>query len=100
LLIEQFVPAEALVFAIADTIERRRGERIKAKGIYRDPGRSSHGHFVKAGGLRWPSLMPTVRIPWAERVRALPVLTALCPSERSYEGAAVRTRSWPSGRGR
>ncbi len=48
-----------------DTIERRRGKRIAAKGIYRDPVRSSHGHFVKASGLRWLSLMLLVPIPWA-----------------------------------
>ncbi len=84
-LVRAFVPAGALVFALDDTIERRRGAQIKAKGIYRDPVRSSHAHFVKASGLRWLSLMLTVRIPWAERVWALPVLTALCPSERYYE---------------
>ena len=82
LLIESFAPAGALVFALDDTIERRRGERIAALGIYRDPVRSSHSHFVKASGLRWLSLMLTVRVPWAERVWALPVLTCLCPSER------------------
>jgi hypothetical protein len=85
LLIKQFAPQGALVFAIDDTIERRRGERITAKGVYRDPVRSSHSHFVKASGLRWLSLMLTVRIPWAERVWALPVLTCLCPSERYYK---------------
>ena len=47
LLIKNFAPTGALVFAIDDTIERRRGERITAKGIYRDPVRSSHSHFVK-----------------------------------------------------
>ncbi len=65
-----------------DTIERRRGKRIAAKGVYRDPVRSSHGHFVKASGLRWLSLMLLVPIPWAGRVWALPFLTALAPSER------------------
>lgn len=85
LLVATFVPEGALVFALDDTIERRRGEQIKARGIYRDPVRSSHSHFVKASGLRWLSLMLTVRLPWAERVWALPVLTALCPSERYYE---------------
>jgi hypothetical protein len=84
-LIKQFAPEGALVFAIDDTIERRRGGQITAKGIYRDPVRSAHSHFVKASGLRWLSLMLTLRIPWAERVWALPVLTALCPSERYYE---------------
>jgi hypothetical protein len=85
LLVRAFAANGTLVFAIDDTIERRRGRQIKAKGIYRDPVRSSHSHFVKASGLRWLSLMLTVRIPWAERVWALPVLTCLCPSERYYE---------------
>lgn len=83
--IKNFAPTGALVFALDDTIERRRGEQIAAKGIYRDPVRSAHSHFVKASGLRWLCLMLTVRIPWAERVWALPVLTALCPSERYYK---------------
>ncbi len=68
-----------------DTIERRRGAQIKAKGIYRDPVRSSHSHFVKASGLRWLSLMLLAPIPWARRVWALPFLTVLAPSERYYE---------------
>jgi len=85
LMVRAFAVDGALIFALDDTIERRRGAQIKAKGIYRDPVRSSHSHFVKASGLRWLSLMLTVRIPWAERVWALPVLTCLCPSERYYE---------------
>ena len=68
-----------------DHIERRRGERITAKGIYRDPVRSSHSHFVKASGLRWLSVMLLVPIPWAGRVWALPFVTALCPSERYHQ---------------
>lgn len=83
LLLDAFAPRGGpLVLGIDDTIERRRGKRIAAKGIYRDPVRSSHGHFVKASGLRWLSLMLLVPIPWAGRVWALPFLTALAPSER------------------
>ena len=66
-----------LVFGIDETIERRRGSRIKAKGIYRDAVRSSDSHLVKASGLRWISLMWLTTIPWAHRTWALPVLTAL-----------------------
>ena len=73
---------EPMVFGIDETIERRRGRRIKAKGIYRDGARSSRSHFVKASGLRWISLMWLANIPWAHRTWALPVLTALAPSER------------------
>ena len=82
LLLETFVPAGPVLLGLDDTIERRRGKRISAKGIYRDPVRSSHGHFVKASGLRWLSLMLLVPISWAGRVWALPFLTALAPSER------------------
>src|SRR5215212_497289 len=82
LLVEAFVPDGPIVMAIDDTIERRRGQRITAKGIYRDPVRSSDAHFVKTSGLRWMSLMRLAPIPWAQRVWALPVLTALAPSER------------------
>lgn len=82
LLVAAFVPTGPLLVGIDETIERRRGSRIAAKGIYRDPVRSSHGHFVKASGLRWICLMLLVPIPWAERVWALPCLTALAPSER------------------
>lgn len=85
LLVQVFAPAGALVFGLDDTIERRRGAKIAAKGIYRDPVRSSHSHFVKASGLRWLCAMLLVDIAWAQRVWALPVLTALCPSERFYE---------------
>jgi hypothetical protein len=86
LLITTFALLGDLVMGIDDTIERRRGEKIKAKGIYRDPVRSSHSHFVKASGLRWLSLMLLVPIPWAQRVWALPFLTVLAPSERYYQG--------------
>jgi hypothetical protein len=50
LLVAAFAPRGPVVLGIDDTIERRRGKRIAAKGIYRDPVRSSHGHFVKVSG--------------------------------------------------
>jgi len=86
LLINTFVSRGPVILGLDDTIERRRGTKIKAKGIYRDPVRSSHSHFVKASGLRWLSLMLLAPIPWAKRVWALPFLTVLAPSERYYNG--------------
>jgi hypothetical protein len=82
LLLGTFVPDGPVILGIDETIERRWGSKIKARGIYRDPVRSSRGHFVKASGLRWISVMLLAPIPWAGRVRALPFLTALAPSER------------------
>ena len=84
LLVAVFVPRGVVLFGLDDTIERRRGEQITAKGIYRDPVRSSHAHMVKASGLRWLGCMLLTPIAWAQRVWALPFLTVLCPSERFY----------------
>lgn len=81
-LIDVFASEGVLVMGIDDTIERRWGKRIRARGIYRDPVRSSDSHFVKTSGLRWLSLMLLVEIPWSQRVWALPFFTVLAPSER------------------
>ena len=90
LLLNAFLSCGPVVIGIDETIERRRGEKIKAKGIYRDPVRSSKSHFVKASGLRWISMMLLVKVPWAKRVWGLPFLTALAPSERYYERSSRR----------
>src|SRR6266540_2686597 len=86
LLVSILAPAGPLIMGLDDTLERRRGAKIQAKGIYRDAVRSSHSHMVKASGLRWLSLMLLVSIPWAKRVWALPFLTVLAPSERYHKG--------------
>jgi hypothetical protein len=84
LLVKTFLPeGDPLVVGIDETLERRWGKKIAAKGIYRDPVRSTHENFVKAsGGLRWVCVMLLVEIPWAARVWALPFLSVLAPSER------------------
>jgi DDE superfamily endonuclease len=54
--ISPFALRGTLVLGLDDTRERRRGDKIAAKGIYRDPVRSSPTHVVKASGLRWLAL--------------------------------------------
>ena len=71
-------PGVTIVLGADDTIERRGGRQIKAKGCYRDAVRSSRKHVVKCFGLKWVSLMLLVPVPWATRVWALPFLTELC----------------------
>ena len=93
LLLAAFVPSGPLILGLDDTIERRTGKKISARGIYRDPVRSSQGHFVKAGGLRWLSLMLLTPIPWANRIWALPFLTALVPSQRYHEERGHRHKT-------
>ncbi len=81
-LVEAFVPDGPLVVGVDETLERRRGKKIAAKGIYRDPVRSSHSHFVKTSALRWVCVTLLAEVPWASRVWALPFVCALAPSER------------------
>jgi DDE superfamily endonuclease len=83
LLVEAFVSeGDPLVVGIDETLERRWGKKISARGVYRDPVRSTHENFVKSSGLRWVCVMLLVEVPWAARVWALPFLSVLAPSER------------------
>jgi hypothetical protein len=85
LLLSAFVPAEEpILVGLDETIERRTGPRIQARGVYRDPVRSSKSHFVKAMGLRWLVSCLIVRVAFSPRRWALPFLTVLAPSERYY----------------
>jgi DDE superfamily endonuclease len=82
LLVKTFVPNGPLLIGVDETLERRWGKKIAAKGVYRDPLRSTQERFVKSSGLRWVCLMLLVPVPWARRVWALPFLSVLAPSER------------------
>src|ERR687886_59018 len=95
LLVRTFAPSGPLVVGLDDTIERRWGKQIQARGIYRDPVRSSRSHFVKTSGLRWLSLMLLAEIPWAGRVWALPFFTILAPSKRYDQKRQHRHKTLP-----
>src|SRR5262249_13949973 len=90
--------AAPVVIGLDDTIERRWGPKISARGIYRDPVRSSKGHFVKASGLRWLSAMLLLHVPWADCVMAQPFLTVLAPVNRFHADKVRSTKTrvnWP-----
>ena len=95
MLVGAFTPDGPVIISLDDTLERRWGAKIKARGIYRDPVRSSHGHLVKASGLRWLSIMLLAPIPWAGRIWALPFLTVLAPSERYAQQHRCRYKTLP-----
>src|SRR5947209_5784196 len=84
LLLQSFASSGPILVGLDDTIERRWGKQIHARGIYRDPVRSSRSHFVKTSGLRWLSLLLLVEIPWTGRVWALPFLTVLEPVDNFH----------------
>jgi hypothetical protein len=89
-----FVRAGVPVVVAADeTLERRWGPKIKEKGIFRDAARSSRKYTVYSSGLRWVSMMLLVRVPWSQRVWALPFLTVLAPGAKTNAANGKRHKT-------
>jgi len=94
LLVVAFVPAGwPLIVAADETLERRQGDKIKAKSVFRDAARSSKNHQVTSYGLRWVSMALLVPLPWSQRVWALPFLTVLAPSEKTNQAHGKRHKT-------
>ena len=87
LLIALLPPGWPILIGIDETIERRKGRKIKAKGVYRDAVRSTEKHVIKCLGLKWVSMMLLVPLPWSSRPWALPFLTLVAPSRAANEKA-------------
>lgn len=85
-LLLQLLPSSLPILIIVDdTIERRQGKKIKAKGCYRDAVRSTEKVVVKCFGLKWVCLILVVTLPWCQRPWALPFMTILAPSKKYNE---------------
>jgi hypothetical protein len=93
LIVMTLIPKHGPIVLVADdTVERRHGRKIKAKGCYRDAVRSSRKVVVKCFGLKWVSMMILVQLPWNKHVKALPFLTVLgwpeaAPRRRAHKTA-------------
>lgn len=66
-----------IIIAIDETLERRRGKKIKAKGAYRDAVASSQSRVVFCFGLKCECMTLIVPLPWCKRPWALPFLIIL-----------------------
>jgi hypothetical protein len=94
LLVGAFVTGGVPVIIGADeTLERRKGEKIKNKSVFRDAVRSSKKYTVHSFGLRWVSMMLIVAVPWSSRAWGLPFLTVAAPSEKTNEGHGKRHKT-------
>lgn len=91
-LLLQLLPASwPILIVVDDTIERRRGKKIKAKGYYCDAICSTNNVIVKCFGLKWVCLMLIVPLPWCQRPWALPFMTIFAPSKKSNEARSSST---------
>lgn len=77
LVVHLLPPGWPLLFILDDTIERRRGKKIKAKGCYRDAVRSTNQHVITCFGLKWLPICLLLPLPWSNRPWALPFLVFL-----------------------
>ena len=94
LLVAAFVSAGVpLILGADETLERRRGAKIKAKGIFRDAVRSSQKYTNYSSGLRWVSMMLLVSLPWSDRMWALPFLTVLAPGPKTNAANGKRHKT-------
>ena len=92
LIVRFLIPRDwPIVLGADDTVERRGGRKIKARGCYRDAVRSSRKMVVKCFGLKWVAMMVLVKPPWSRQVHALPVLTVLCWPEATSKRPTHKT---------
>jgi hypothetical protein len=94
LLVRVFVPAGGvLLIAVDEHLERRWGRKIKYKGVFRDPIRSSVKRISYALGIRWIVLALVVWTPWSGRQWSLPFMAfaALSPKTNQKLGKRHRT---------
>ena len=81
LLVTAFVPNGPIIIGLDHTLERRRGRHIAPASSFHDAVLSGGERHVSSRGLRWVGAMLLTEVPFAHRIWALPVLTALTPSK-------------------
>jgi hypothetical protein len=93
LLLALLPPGWPILIVADETLERRKGACIAAKGMYRDAVRSSKRRVVTCLGLQWVCMALLVPLPWSQRPWALPFLTLLAPSQRANVAAGKAHRT-------
>jgi hypothetical protein len=92
-LLLKLIGEERPVILIDETLERRKGKKIRAKGYYRDAVRSSRSKAVNTTGLKWLVMALSTRFSFAKRAFALPFFTVLEPSEKSTKQQGKRHKT-------
>ena len=77
-LLRHLIPSGPVTLVGDDTVCEHRGRKVYGKARHRDPVRSSHSYTAFRYGHKWVALAVLVRLPFATRPWALPILVALC----------------------
>jgi hypothetical protein len=76
-LLEHVVPPGPVLLAGDDTVTEHPGPKVYGKGRHRDGVRSSHSYTAYRWGHKWVVVSVLVKLPFARRPWALPILVAL-----------------------
>jgi DDE superfamily endonuclease len=76
-LLDHVVPPGPVLLAGDDTVTEHPGPKVFGKGRHRDGVRSTHSYTAYRWGHKWVVLSVLVKLPFARRPWALPVLVAL-----------------------
>jgi DDE superfamily endonuclease/Archaeal putative transposase ISC1217 len=109
LVLDRFAPEGIVELAADDTVTEHPGDEVYGKACHRDPVRSSHSFTAFRWGHKWVALVVLVKVPWATRRWALPLLVALyrppgqgrrhkTPAQRARQLLRVLLRWFPERR--
>jgi uncharacterized protein YerC len=89
----RFVPDGPIELAGDDSVTEHPGPKVYGKGCHRDAVRSTHSFTAYRWGHKWVALTVLVRVPWATRRWALPLVMALYrPKEDENQSPAAHGR--------
>src|SRR5829696_7749864 len=92
-LLRHLVPDGPVYLVGDDTVDGHPGRRVYGKGRHRDPVRSSHAYTAWRYGHKWVVLAVLVKLPFATRRWALPVLIDLYRTPEVSKAEGVRHRT-------
>src|SRR5207244_3544048 len=91
----RFVPQGPVAIVGDDTVTEHPGPQVYGKGCHRDPVRSTHSFTAFRWGHKWVVLALLVRLPFATRRWALPLLMALYQPEEENRRQERRHKTPP-----
>jgi hypothetical protein len=80
-LLDHVIPDGPVALVGDDTVDGHKGPKVYGKARHRDPVRSTHSYTAFRYGHKWVVLAVLVKLPFAARPWALPVLIDLYRSE-------------------
>ena len=73
-ILRRWVPDGPVPMCGDDMVDEHRGKRVYGKAFHRDAGRSTHTFTAYRWGRKWVVLAILVKLPFAQRLWALPIL--------------------------